>query len=260
MLPWNLSKNDLEPPFNIVKFSITPTINGRAPELGPGRMIFDQANWRSDIWLTTAGNNVNVHKSVRAVGNYATRVDNRWGLVRSPDYSVMPLRLGRKTAADDPAPPNRDKTSFFNAVGAFSLEFMTPANPGLLKNAIIEDIDPDPDVTNNVSMLDTLLIAALNISGVPGENEDLSQGGKNYRSFPVMTYYHGLDSAPFVVSGFDLWTFSRKDLINLVDFVFQQVWGLPKEPIVAPAAPAPARIAPGRAPAAPAGTAARVRR
>jgi hypothetical protein len=261
MLPWNLAKNDLESPFNVTKFSITPTVTGRAAELGPGRMVFDQANWRSDVWLSTASSDiVNVHKSVRAVGNYPSRMDKRWGLVRSPDYSLLTQRLGKKTAADDPVPPNRAKSSFFNAVLVYNLEFMTPGNPGLLKNAILEDADPDPDVTNNVSMLDTLLIASLNFNGIPVENEDLSQGGKFYRSFPVMTYYHGQDSPPFVLSGHDLWTFTRKDLIKLVDFVFQQIWGMPKEPIVAPAAPAPAPAAPSRAPAAPARTAARARR
>jgi len=260
MLPWNLAKNDLEPPFNITKFSVTPTVNGRAAELGPGRMVFDEAFWKSDIWLTTASDQTVVHKSVRAVGNYPSRVDPRWGLVRSPDYSVLPVRLGRKNAADDPVPPNRGKSSFFNAVLVFNLEFMTDANPGLLTNAIVEDTDPDPDVQNDVSMLDTLLIASLNISGIPIENEDLSQGGKNYRSFPVMTYYHGQDGPPFLLSGHDIWTFTRKDLVKLVDFVFQQVWGMPKEPIVAPAIQAPAPAAPVRAPAAPARTAARVRR
>jgi len=237
MLPWNLGKNDLEPPFGVVKFSATPTQAGRAAELGPGRMVFDQANWRSDIWLTVS-DLANVHKSIRAVGGYPTRVDGRWGLVRSPDYSLLPLRVGRKTAADDPTPPNRGRTSFLNAVSVFNLEFMTPANPGLLTNAILEDFDPDPDITTAVSTLDTLMVVALNFSGIPTENEDLSQGGRNYRSFPVMTYYHGLGSPPFVLTGFDLWTFTKKDLVKVVDFVFQQIWGLPKEPIVAPAAPA----------------------
>ena len=260
MLPWNLAKNDLEPPFNILKFSVTPTVNGRAAELGPGRMVFDEANWKSDIWLTTASEQTILHKSVRAVGNYPSRMDPRWGLVRSPDYSLLPVRLGRKNAADDPVPPNRGKASFFNAVLVFNLEFMTDANPGLLTNAILEDTDPDPDVENNVSMLDTLLIASLNISGIPIENEDLSLGGRNYRSFPVMTYYHGQFGPPFVLSGHDIWTFTRKDLVKLVDFVFQQIWGMPKEPIVAPAIQAPAPAAPVRAPAAPARTAARVRR
>ena len=46
------------------------------------------------------------------------------------------------------------------------------------------------------------------------------------------------------MSGFDLWSFSRKDIVKLVDFVLQQIWGLPKEPVVrAPAgASAAARL------------------
>jgi len=34
------------------------------------------------------------------------------------------------------------------------------------------------------------------------------------------------------MSGFDLWSYTRKDIVKLVDFVLQQVWGLPKEPVV----------------------------
>ena len=239
MIPWNLTKNDLEPPYNVVKFSVTPTLVGRAPELGPGRMLFDEAHWRSDFWYTSVITGTNLHKSVRAVGGYPSRVDNRWGLVRSPDYSLLPQRIARKVAVDDPVPPYRgSQANWLNTFSVYQLEFMTPATPDLLQNSILEDTDPDPDVANMVSMLDTLLVAQLNVAGAVAENEDLSQFGRNYRSYPVMTYYHGLEGPPFVLSGNDLWTFSRKDLVKLVDFVLQQIWGMPKEPIVAPAPPA----------------------
>jgi hypothetical protein len=51
-----------------------------------------------------------------------------------------------------------------------------------------------------------------------------------------MTYYHGVENPPVVFSGFDLWSFVRDDCQALVDFVLQDVWGLPKgaapEPLV----------------------------
>jgi hypothetical protein len=212
-------------------------------------MVFDQGHWRSDIWLTSS-NSAFPHKSVRAVGGYPERIDPRYGLVQSPDYSLLPSRLNGKDFTD-PIPPWRQRSSFFNAVNYFNLEFMTPGNPGLLQNAIIENVNPNPDSTTLVSMLDTLLITPLSFSGIPVENEDLSLLGRNYSCYPVMTYYHGFDCAPMVLSGHDLWSFRRKDLIQLIDFVLQQCWGLTKEPIVAPAAA-------HRAPAGP--TATRVRR
>jgi hypothetical protein len=235
MLPWNVPTNDRELPPDVLKFSITP-LPGRAAELGPGRMVYDQGHWRSDIW-SFATRVAFPHKSIRAVGGYPSRFDPSWGQVRSPDYSLLPTRLGVK-GADDPTPPFRSRTQFLTPV--FNLEFLSPANAaGLLENPILEDDVPDPDSTNLVSMLDTLMISALVFNTFPSEREDLTQGGRNYRSYPVMTYYHGMDNAPLVLSGFDLWSFSRRDLVQLVDFVFQQIWGLPKEPIVAPAAAAP---------------------
>lgn len=52
--------------------------------------------------------------------------------------------------------------------------------------------------------------------------------GDTTRQFPVMTYYHGHDSAPLVFSGFSLWSYHRPELQDLVDFVLQDLWGLRK--------------------------------
>ena len=200
-------------------------------------MVYDLGHWRSDIW-SNSSSAAFPHKSVRAVGGYPSRFDPGWGLVRSPDYSLLPTRIGKK-GADDPTPATRTgRSAFLNPV--FNLEFLTAANvAGTLQNAILEDDNPDPDSTRLVSTLDTLMISSLAFSGFPTENEDLTLGGRNYHSYPVMTYYHGTDNAPLVLSGFDLWNFNRRDLVQLVDFVFQQIWGLPKEPTAAAAAPAP---------------------
>jgi len=48
-----------------------------------------------------------------------------------------------------------------------------------------------------------------------------------------MTYYHGAENAPFVITGFNLWNFRRSDCVALVDFVLQQLWGLPRSAPVA---------------------------
>ena len=244
MLPWDVPTNNFDPPAGVTKYSATG-IFGKPAELGPGRMPYDQGHWRSDIWLTSS-NSAFPHKSVQAVGGYPERIDPRYGIVQSPDYSLLPTRLNAKDLTDA-TPPWRSRPSFLSAVGYFNLEFMTPGNPGLLQNAILENVNPNPDSTTLVSMLDTLLITPLSFSGIPVENEDLSNLGRNYACYPVMTYYHGFDCAPMLLSGHDLWSFRRTDLIQLVDFVLQQCWGLTKEPIVAPAAahrapPGPHRI------------------
>ena len=43
---------------------------------------------------------------------------------------------------------------------------------------------------------------------------------------PAMLYYHGRDNAPFVFTGFDLWSWSRSDAQGLVDFVLGDIWGM----------------------------------
>ncbi len=248
LLPWNVSNNDRDSPPDVLKFSITPT-PGRPAELGAGKMLYDQAHWRTDAWAFSSITAF-PHKSVRAVGGYPTRSDPRWGVVRAPDYSQLPPRMGRKNRVDDVTPPFRSLSSFLSAGNIANLEFLTAASATtVFQNAILEDTSNDPDNPHLVSMLDTLMIAPLSFNPTttfPLENEDLSQGGRFYHSYPVMTYYHGLDNPPFVMTGFDLWTYTRRDIVKVIDFVLQQVWGLPKEPIVAPARVGPPVARAGR--------------
>jgi hypothetical protein len=55
---------------------------------------------------------------------------------------------------------------------------------------------------------------------------------------PVMTWYHGADANRFVFTGLPLWSFHRDDVIAIVDFVLQDIWGLRREPIDRSLAPA----------------------
>jgi hypothetical protein len=62
-----------------------------------------------------------------------------------------------------------------------------------------------------------------------------------------MTYYHGRDNAPFIVTGFNLWNFRRSQCVGLVDFVLQQLWGMTRQqPVSAAVAPEDAKLAGGR--------------
>ena len=101
-----------------------------------------------------------------------------------------------------------------------------------MQNSIVEATSTDPDNPAPISTLDTLMISPLLFnptSSFPLENEDLSQGGRYYHSYPVMTYYHGRECEPFVFSGFNFWYWKRQQCIDLVDWVLQDVWGIPRD-------------------------------
>jgi hypothetical protein len=90
-----------------------------------------------------------------------------------------------------------------------SLGFASPPN------FITEDADPDPDVFHEESTLDTLYLAT---------------GGSMPGPLPVMTYYHGFQTPQMVFSGFPLWFWQRRQVIELVDFVMQQIFQFPAPP------------------------------
>ncbi len=119
----------------------------------------------------------------------------------APDYGALPISIRRKSPANDPRPPYRTPGDFYNT-RPFALEYLSQPNE------ISED---------GASALDTLFIATG--GGLPA-------GGQ-----PCMTLYHGSENGEVIVSGFDLWTFTRPDLILLVDFVLQGAWGLERDPV-----------------------------
>jgi len=49
----------------------------------------------------------------------------------------------------------------------------------------------------------------------------------------VMTRYHGAENAPLIVTWVSLWNFHRAQLVQLVDFVLQQEWGMSRSAPVA---------------------------
>ena len=82
-----------------------------------------------------------------------------------------------------------------------------------------------------LSVLDTLMM----LQGGNLRNPFDANGNRTFQSV-TMTYYHGLESPPVVFSGFNIWSFNRNDCIQLVDFVLQQIWGLPRQGVVRNAA------------------------
>ena len=127
--------------------------------------------------------------------------------------------MRRKNPATDPLPPLRSPATFYLA--SYSAEFIT------LPNDILENSSPSPQHNDMESALDTLMLAGTGI-----------QVRK-----PVMTFYHGHDNAPLIFSGFDLWTFRRQDIVQLVDAVLQGGWGMTRQ---APAAMVAPQTSPGQ--------------
>ena len=194
MLPWNWTGNDSHPPAGVLKFSSIPQ-PGKPPELESGRFMFDIVYWRSEIYVSTS--QLPVLRSASAGG---------WP--GAPNYALLPAQLGQKTAANDPVPPFRSASSFFAAAQIHNLEYLS------MPNSILDGA--------GASILDTLFIAQ-------GEPQPPSPPSPYVPA--CMTYYHGADSGGLLFSGFDLWTYTRPDLIALADFVLQQIWGLSRDPI-----------------------------
>lgn len=145
-----------------------------------------------------------------------------------PDYSKLPPTISLKTSFTDPFPPGRPGQPL-------SVYYKSTADIEYLSspNVVTEDIDPDPEVENIVSVLDTLYTA----SGIL-----LPPTSKN----TVMTHYRGSESPRFLVTGFDIWSFRRDQMVQLVDFVLQDVWGLTRSsPLTAPGPGSPYGPRPG---------------
>jgi len=137
-----------------------------------------------------------------------------------PNYALLPADLQPKSEITDPYDPFSDG----RYVGEYTAEHI------YRQTFIREDYNPDPDVINEFSTLDTLY---------------LTRGGSAPANAPVMTYYHGLENQPIVFSGFNFWYWRRTQCIQLVDWVLHEVWGLQRDPTAprSPSATAAARPA-----------------
>lgn len=206
-------------------------------ELVQGRLMYDGAHWRSSIGVTKSGittyrydfpvytqpgNQGLVNRVVATPWSHPTR----FGTLSSPNYSRLPAEMRWKSAATDPLTPTRTNSSQFYLT-SYPSEYL------LLNNSILEDVNPDPEVVEERSVLDTLY---------------QSQGVVLLTSpnrAPTMTYYHGNEANQFVFSGFSIWSYARQDCIALVDFVLQDIWGLTRQPVSRGSQPA---AMPGRGP------------
>lgn len=182
-----------------------------AGELAPRGLAWDAAHWRSEFVASRAA--TSPRRSPAAVGGWSHPGWQYAGTVTAPDYSRLPTSLRRRALVfGDSLPPTRlgNAASYYSTAVSPAVEYLTQPN------FILEDVDPDPAVTDSRAVLDSLYEL---------------QGGALATAFtgqrPVaMTYYHGIEAPRFVMTGFDLWTWSRQDVAALVDFVLHEIWGM----------------------------------
>ena len=213
MVSFNRGIND-----NTLPNPRTITFRNADGELVPGRFVYDQAHWRSEF------------KQYRINGG---RIRRHLGRFESDPgvYAGLPAEIQIKSAATDPFPPNRvgqPGSNFYQT--QFYAEFLSAPN---------EIVEGPPEDSH--SALDTLYkvtAGALQPDTGLGAVQSV-----------VMTRYHGVDNTEFILTGFSLWNFQRAQCEALVDFVLQQLWGLPRNgppaPVLAPRSP---RYSPGRQP------------
>jgi hypothetical protein len=197
--PWNQTENDAG----------GITFSQALGEFVPGRFMYDLAGWRSEA------------KVVRASMLIQRHLGRGPSWTGAPDYTALPATMGAKSSLGDPLPPGRTPINYYPST--LNAEFLSAPN------RVIADIDPDPDVTNEQSTLDTLY-QLVTFSLPPSSFQRI-----------CMTYYHPPAAAPLVFTGFSLWDYKRADCVSLVDFVLGDLWGLARAPRPRAAIPPRAR-------------------
>ena len=173
-------------------------------ELTTERLLGGPGHLRSEITANTLNAPAFIRSPAARGGWSGHGMD---ATLAAPDYSRLPTQLRLRTPELDPLPPSR-------LAGQADLYYgrVVPVEYVSAPNVIVEDLDPDPGVVRNESVLDTLIEC---VSPTVGSSPA-----------PIMTYYHGREHGTFVFSGFALWDWTRSDAQTLVDFVLQEVWGL----------------------------------
>jgi hypothetical protein len=165
--------------------------------------MYDAAHVRSALAVGLSG--AEPQRSPGARGGWSGGGPS--GTLTAPDYSRLPVALRFRSPATDPLPPTRSagQAGLFYASNTADEYVSAP-------NEVTEPVDPHVDPPLLQSTLDTLY--------------DISSSQLCVSPAPAMLYYHGRDNAPFVFTGFDLWSWSRSDAQGLVDFVLGDIWGM----------------------------------
>ena len=238
--PWNNVANDV----NQIR---TYRFDGARPDLTPGRFMFDLAHWRSEFRAFGP-----VFVSFRRYDQPDPVVSSaswKGGKFTNPevDYTTLPTTLEPRDPATDPLWPFRTNQDFYIGNPSYSgnglyVEFLAR------ENYILEQI-PVPSHTNPDSTVERSTLDSLYLVYGSSYDRQMLQSNTGQGVNTVMSYYHGLENAPLVFSGTDIWTFRRQDCVALVDFVLGRLWGLSKSTLYnAPRVVAPSLVRRGVVP------------
>ncbi len=172
----------------------TFTYSSLIGELVPGRPMYDVAHWRSEFsdYVVAASSIVRLAPAGEG----------------APDYSGLPITFSHRAPGADPIPPLRTATNFFPGQIRSTFEYLTRPNP------IVEGLGTTPGHGSGGSVLDTLFT----VRGVYPPGVDL----------PFVTVYRGSENGQVVFMGADLWSWSRPQMVQLIDVVLGNLWHLPK--------------------------------
>jgi len=219
-------------------------------ELGPGRIMFDGAHWRSSMAVTKSGiRTVRVDQPITVQWDNFTRHDTSlvnlasfdWFHVnppqyqkngapyflRAPNYSKLPPEMRPHSAVPDPVPPTRlaSQASLFY-ITSYPCEYILEPNFVTEIMSVPTAPDDSTGVNRAISVIDEIYSAeSIVLLRAPIRTQVSPQRA------PQMTYYHGGEANQFVFTGFAPWNYARQDCIALVDFVLQDIWGLSRDNI-----------------------------
>ena len=199
-----------------------PTLDNATGELIPGRFPYDWNKWQSSIKFAL----IQPSAFTRGLGrNY----NDAFYLNKH-----LPAALRLHDPAVESFPPNRSGQSQGNFF--YNTTYVEYIN-GNVSNDYQEDLDPGPG-ENFQSALDTLITgtSAQMVQVTPASGPD-PPANVLMTVYPARSMGWSADGPIVVTSGFNLWDFTRDDCQAVVDFVLQDLWGMPKSrPAVAAAA------------------------
>ncbi len=225
---WNQRANDI-----IVKTFCNSGCT--RPDLLPGRFMYDVPHWQSTFKITGGLEPTKVQfKRVDQPEDEYNANNPEFGgngypgiPLRKPDakhpfiagYPTLPIQMMPKDPAVDPIFPNRTQSDFYSP--PYYLDYLTDDNR-IEETVQVQGRNGPRDST--FAVLDTLYIAW----GKSYQYLNNWRYDQSLKCNPAFTVYHGRDFPnPVIMQGFDLWHFQRPQIVQLVDFVLQSMWGIP---------------------------------
>ena len=192
------------------------------PDLVSGRFMYDVAHWQAEF-KCVGGVTPKFKRVDQPEADYSYQEPYPGIPLRRthPEYQFAPTELLPKSPDTDPMTqyPNRNSTEIYRLHQPYYVEFLAEQ-----ENRIQETVPSHTGADSTYDTLDTLYLA-----WAPYSYFDHWGDVSPHVCNPVMTIYRGHDFPnPVIFQGFDLWNFQKPQLIQLVDFVLNNVWGIPR--------------------------------